>query len=74
MINASGPVNARHWIGFAPAGSSPSTYRDYTRPKDGVSNYTLSAPNEPGEYEIRYVLNESGPVVASQAIRILPAE
>lgn len=73
-ISASGPVAGGHWIGFAPAGSPDSAYRDYTRPKAGVSSYTLTAPSEPGDYEIRYVLNESGPVVASQPIRILPAE
>lgn len=73
-ISATGPVESRHWIGFAPAGSPDSAYRDYTRPQAGVTSYTLTAPTEAGDYEIRYVLNESGPVVASQPIRILPAE
>lgn len=74
VINATGPVDAGHWIGFAPAGSPANIYRDYTRPKEGIISYSLTAPTAPGDYEIRYVLNESGPVVASQKIRILPAE
>lgn len=73
-ITASGPAESRHWIGFAPAGSEPNAFRDYTRLQPDESNYTLTAPTEPGDYELRFVLDEAGPVAASQPIRVLPAE
>lgn len=72
-VEASGPIASGHWIGFAPAGSDPGAYRAYVRPVEGQSRYSLRAPGEPGDYELRYVLNESGSVAASQPIRVLPA-
>ena len=72
-ITASGPSDGRHWIGFAPVGSDPGTYRDYVRPSGSTTEATLMAPTEAGEYELRYVLNEREKVVASQPVRITPA-
>lgn len=72
-VVATGPSLALHWIGFAPAGSPPGTYRDYQRPTGTRSEVILKAPAEPGDYEVRYVLNESERVLASRPIRILPA-
>jgi Ca-activated chloride channel family protein len=73
-VRAEGPFSDRHWIGFAPAGSDTSAYRDYARPTGRVSELTLTAPDEPGDYEIRYVLNESERIIARKAIKVLPAE
>jgi Ca-activated chloride channel family protein len=73
-VEASGPLDGSHWIGFAPAGGAPGEYRDYTRPEAGTTRYTLRAPSEPGDYELRYVLNESESVAASQPIRVTAAE
>ena len=72
-ITASGPSDGRHWIGFAPIGSDPGTYRDYVRPSGSTTEATLMAPTEAGEYELRYVLNEREKVVASQPVRVAPA-
>ncbi len=69
-VRAEGPVSGRHWIGFAPAGGGDGEYRDYTRPTGPVSEVELTAPEEPGEYELRYVLNDSERVVARQKIRV----
>lgn len=71
-VRAEGPASARHWIGIAPAGGGDGEYRDYTRPTGAVSEVQLTAPDEPGDYELRYVLNESERVIARQAIRVLP--
>jgi Ca-activated chloride channel family protein len=71
-VTATGPVSGSHWIGFAPAGSGPGAYRDYQRPTGPTSVVELTAPDEPGEYEVRYVLNESERVIARQAVRVLP--
>jgi Ca-activated chloride channel family protein len=73
-VRATGPAAGRHWIGFAPAGSEAGSYRDYQRPTGPTSEITLTAPDEPGAYEIRYVLNESERVLVSRPIQVLPAE
>lgn len=73
-VEAAGPFDNSHWIGFAPAGSDAGSYRDYTRPVDGQTRYSLRAPGEPGDYELRYVLNESAAIAASQPIRVLAAQ
>lgn len=73
-VTAVGPVDGGHWIGFAPAGSDPGAYRDYVRPQQGTERYTLRAPSEAGDYELRYVLDESAAVAASQPIRVLPIQ
>jgi Ca-activated chloride channel family protein len=72
-VVATGPMLDRHWIGFAPKGSEPGAYLDYERPTGTRSEVILSAPAEPGEYEIRYVLNEAERVLASRPITITAA-
>lgn len=73
-VEADGPIDGSHWIGFAPAGSDAGSYRDYVRPVEGQTRYTLRAPGEPGDYELRFVLNESAAVAASQPIRVVAAQ
>mgnify|MGYP001805980604 FL=1 len=73
-VEADGPIDESHWIGFAPAGSEAGSYRDYTRPVEGQTRYSLRAPGEPGDYELRYVLNGSEAVAARQPIRVLAAQ
>lgn len=72
-IKASGPEGSGHWIGFAPAGSDAGSYRDYMRPQGAITEGTLMAPTEAGEYELRYVLNEREKVIASQPIKVTQA-
>ncbi|MGE4070370.1 MAG: VWA domain-containing protein [Lysobacterales bacterium] len=73
-IQASGPVSDSHWIGFAPVGTAAGAYLQYERPQPDVSRYSLRTPALAGDYELRYVLNESESVAARQVIRILPAQ
>jgi Ca-activated chloride channel family protein len=73
-IEADGPIDDRHWIGFAPADGHPGSFRDYARPVAGQTRYSLRAPGEPGDYELRFVLNESESVAARQAIRVVAAQ
>lgn len=72
-IKASGPEGSGHWIGFAPAGSGIGSYADYMRPKGTTTEGTLMAPTEAGDYELRYVLNESEKIIATQPIKVTPA-
>lgn len=73
-VTASGPVGEKHWIGFAPKGSPAGTYRDYKRPTGPTSTLRLNVPSEPGDYELRYVLNESERVLAARPITITTAQ
>jgi Ca-activated chloride channel family protein len=73
-VTARGPAGGGHWIGFAPAGSDVSAYLDYARPDGTTSRVVLTAPEAPGEYELRYVLNESEKIVASRPIRVTAAQ
>ncbi len=74
-FHATGPAASGHWIGFAPKGAGPGDYRDYVRPDEsGKTEAKLTAPSQPGDYELRYVLNESDKVVAAQPIVVLPAK
>lgn len=74
-FHATGPAASGHWIGFAPKGAGPGEYRDYVRPDEsGKTESKLTAPSQPGDYELRYVLNESDKVVAAQPIVVLPAK
>jgi Ca-activated chloride channel family protein len=74
-FHATGPAASGHWIGFAPKGAGPGEYRDYVRPDEsGKTEAKLTAPSQPGDYELRYVLNESDKVVAAQPIVVLPAK
>ena len=67
-ITARGPVGKGHWVGFAPKGSPITAYLQYARPTAAVSEIELMPPAEPGEYELRYVLNERERIIASRPI------
>lgn len=70
-VKASGPIADGHWIGFAAAGSDNGSYLEYVRPEAGVASYTLRTPVQPGDYELRYVLNERDSVAARQPIKVI---
>lgn len=71
-VTASGPLGDGHWVGFAPKGSPISAYGDYERLPGRPVTVELTAPDAPGEYELRYVLNESERIAASRPIRVTP--
>ena len=70
-VTARGPVAKDHWIGFAPKGSDIRTYLKYARPTGPVSELELMTPAEPGEYELRYVLNENERILVSRPIKVV---
>ena len=72
-ITARGPVGSGHWVGFAPKGSPITAYLKYGRPTAAVTEMELMPPSEPGEYELRYVLNESEKIIATHPIKVTPA-
>jgi Ca-activated chloride channel homolog len=70
-FTARGPIGSGHWIGFAEKGAPISSYLDYLRPEADVSSYQLTAPSQPGDYELRYVLNESERIITAVPVKVL---
>ncbi|MBX3690510.1 VWA domain-containing protein [Dokdonella sp.] len=76
VIQATGPLDGGHWIGFAPAGSGAGAYvaNAYFRPEAASGSGTVTAPFEPGDYEYRYILFEGQSIAASRPVKVLPAK
>ena len=76
VIQATGPLDGGHWIGFAPAGSDAGAYvaNAYFRPEAASGSGTVTAPFEPGDYEYRYILFEGQSIAASKPVKVLPAK
>ncbi|WP_170113036.1 vWA domain-containing protein [Ahniella affigens] len=75
-VTAEGPFADDHWIGFAKKGSAASAYvgSSWVRPDaSGKTTARIVAPDEPGDYELRYVLKEGEEVIGRQDIRVTPA-
>ena len=69
-IRWEGPDGQRDYLTIAPAGAEPGTYRDYRYTREG-SPLTLTAPSEPGAYEVRYQSDRvSGKTFASRPIQV----
>lgn len=74
-VETVGPGGARHWIALAARGAPIGDYVSYERPDpSGKSRISLTTPATPGEYEIRYILNESESIGARRPIRIVAAQ
>ena len=64
-----GPNNSSDYITIVPKGTDEKTYFNYTYTSYG-SPLKLKAPDTPGDYEIRYVLNQSKKVLTRTAIKV----
>ena len=67
-----GPNSRADYITIVPKGAPQSHYLDYERTSRG-SPITLKAPDEVGEYEIRYVMSISKRVLASLPVTLADA-
>src|SRR5690606_23537538 len=72
-VEWTGPDEEGDYLTVAEPGASGSDYENYVYTRDG-SPATLLMPSEPGDYEIRYVLNQDAKVLATAPIRITPVE
>ena len=66
-----GPAYSSDWITVVKPDARVQDYASYGDARSG-SPMSLQAANEPGAYEIRYVLN-SRRIVARRAIQVTPA-
>ncbi|MEE8271202.1 MAG: VWA domain-containing protein, partial [Alphaproteobacteria bacterium] len=68
-----GPDNDGDYVTIVPAGAGEREYLDYAYTSNG-SPASVTAPDEPGGYEVRYVNGQSKTVLASTAIGVVPVE
>lgn len=76
-VQLGNPIDGGHWVGIARIGSEPGQYlhhSSYAYVSAGQSEYTLSAPVQPGDYELRYVLVGPERVSARQPLQVTPAQ
>ncbi len=64
-------VNGLDWVTIVPTGAEEGAYLDYDYVR-GDDTITLTAPAEPGLYEVRYVLGEGEATLASTPVEVLP--
>lgn len=62
-------INQRDYIAIVPVGSDTGTFGNYQSVRNN-SELALSAPAEPGLYEVRYILNVDKSTVASRQIEV----
>ncbi|PQO24565.1 hypothetical protein C2I36_01605 [Rhodobacteraceae bacterium WD3A24] len=68
-VQWTGPDNPRDYITIVEAGASEGSYTDYVRTSRG-SPVTLDAPDQEGDYEVRYVIQQSGRTLASLPVTV----
>ena len=66
-IGWTGPDNRGDYITIVPAGASDKEYMSYAYTSKG-SPATIKAPDKPGEYEVRYILDQSRSALARVSV------
>ncbi|TCT41848.1 vWA domain-containing protein [Martelella mediterranea] len=72
-VSWSGSINGRDFVTIVPMGADEGTANDYIRVKD-ASEGRLTAPDTPGLYELRYVLEQGRRTLASAPLEVVGAE
>jgi hypothetical protein len=65
-VTWSGPNNPRDYITI---GNAATRYMDYKYTREG-SPVKITAPAQPGEYEVRYILGQGDTVIATQKVTV----
>ncbi len=68
-VDWTGPGYDRDYLAIAEPGGRGSDYVSYVYAREG-SPAAMKAPDAPGEYEIRYVMNQDGRVLASVPLTV----
>ena len=69
-VGYTGAINGSDYVTIVPAGAEEGSYTDYRRVSD-ASEQDLTAPADPGLYEVRYVLDQGGLTMASTPVEVL---
>lgn len=69
-VSWTGAIHPRDYITIVPAGTADGEYAAYTRVGD-ASQGRMTAPEEPGAYEIRYQLERGNRVMARGPLEVL---
>lgn len=72
-VSWSSSVHPQDYVTIVPAGADEGSYTNYQRVRQDTEN-SLTAPAEPGVYEVRYVLNEGSRTLASWPVEVVAAE
>ncbi|MWD27149.1 VWA domain-containing protein [Aquicoccus sp. SCR17] len=72
-IEWTGAVHGRDYITIVPVGAEEGSHGDYFRVKND-SRRKMRVPEEPGLYELRYVLDEGKRTMARHRIEVLAAD
>lgn len=72
-LSWTGTVNSRDYINFVPAGEADDEFGDYTTVRD-KSAHDITAPEQAGLYEVRYILREGRRVLARATVEVLPED
>ncbi|HEX7001695.1 MAG TPA: VWA domain-containing protein [Trueperaceae bacterium] len=71
-VTWTGPDNTGDYVTVVPVGASEGVYQDYEYTSNG-SPASIRAPEEPGDYEVRYVTGQSGGTLATAPITVTEA-
>ncbi|WP_425033031.1 vWA domain-containing protein [Pelagibacterium sp.] len=69
----SSSIHPQDYVAIVPVGADEGTYTNYQRVRDQTEG-SLTAPAEPGLYEVRYVLEEGARTLASDPVEVIEAE
>jgi hypothetical protein len=64
-----GPGNELDWVSLAKAGADDKAYNDYRYTKQG-NPVTLKAPDEAGQYELRYLMGGTDRLIARRPLTV----
>lgn len=73
MLTWSGAISPRDYITIVPADAADGDYAGYFRVRD-ASEGRMTAPAEPGLYEVRYHLESESRVMARHPVEVLAAD
>ncbi len=72
-VSWTGTVNSRDYVNLVPMGTDDATLDNYVSVQKKTQR-DLRTPDTPGMYELRYVLNSNGRVLARRPVEVLPAD
>jgi len=72
-VSWTGTIHPRDYITIVPAGAEDGAYGDYFRVGQATQG-KLAAPEAPGLYELRYMLDAGDVVMARHAVEVLEAD